>query len=73
MPVGIYGDGICFVHAVSISCSSIDIFWELSKHLASFEVQVNTEYYTAASNACKDYMGELAPFAPKRRLETFDT
>mgnify|MGYP001801129769 CR=1 FL=1 len=72
MPVGIYGDGNCFVHAVSISCSSLDKFWELSKHLALFEVKVNNEYYTAASNACEDYMGELAPFAPKRRLETFE-
>ena len=32
----------------------------------------NAEYYTPGSNACKDYMGELAPFAPERQLELFE-
>ena len=72
VPVEVYGDGNCFVRAVSISCSSIQKFWALLKHLALFEVKDNAEYYTAGSNACKDYMGELAPFAPNRRLEICD-
>ena len=60
-PVEVYGDGNCFLRAVSISCSSIHKFWALLKHLALFEVKDIAEYYTAGSNACKDYMGELAP------------
>ena len=37
-----------------------------------FEFIDNAEYYTAGSNACKDYMGELAPFTSERRLELFE-
>ena len=37
-----------------------------------FEVKDTAEYYTAGSNACKDYIGELAPFAPERRVELFE-
>ena len=44
----------------------------LSKQLALFEVKDNAEYYTAGMNACKDYMGELAPFASERQLESFE-
>ena len=38
----------------------------------NFEVKDNAEYYTAGMNACKDYMGELAPFASERQLESFE-
>ena len=47
-------------------------FWAVLKLLALFEFIDNAEYYTAGSNACKDYMGELAPFAPERQLELFE-
>ena len=47
-------------------------FWAVLKALALLEVNDNAEYYTAGSNACKDYMGELAHFAPERRLELFE-
>ena len=70
--VEVYGDENCFVHAVSISCYNTHRFWVVLKLLALFEVEDNAEYYTAGPNACKDYMGELAPFAPKRRLELCD-
>ena len=47
-------------------------FWAVLKLLALFEVKDNAEYYTVGLNACKDYMGELAPFVLKRLLEVFD-
>ena len=47
-------------------------FWAVLKLLALFEVKDNAEHYTAGSNACKDYLGKLAAFAPERRLELFE-
>ena len=71
MHVEVYGDRNCFVRAVSISCFSLHRLWAVLKLLALFEVKDNTEYYSAGSNTCKDYMSELTPFAPERRLELF--
>ena len=72
VPVEVYGDGNCFFRAVSISCYGTHRFWAVLKLLALFEVKDHAEYYTAGSNACKDYMGELATFAPERRLDLFE-
>ena len=57
---------------VNYKIGNLFIFWAVLKASALIEVKDNAEYYTAGSNACKDYMGELAPFAPERQLELFE-
>ena len=56
---------------VNYKIGNLFIFWAVLKASALLEVKDNAEYYTAGSNACKDDMGELAPFA-ERQLELFE-